>query len=219
METPAFNWRFVLYRLYDIYGCLLYVGRTNDIRGRFYQHSQVQPWWFEVAHATVEFLPDLATLIIAERSTIHAENPRYNVVRTTPVDVVAHKKRKLKEPKKPPRVIKQIDNRIPDYAREAIDEIGRVHDRAVAVIDKIAENDPVRAFHLMSDLMAQMQRYATQAAGLRALAALEIKESEGLSFKELAIRLGMSPTRAHQLVKAGEMYRNSEQREDVTDAG
>ncbi len=83
---------YCLYRFYDRFGNLLYVGRTNDLIRRFDQHEAGSvrddgqrrhdrtPWWHEVATVTVEHFPPGTTEWEArayERSQIEL-GTRYN---------------------------------------------------------------------------------------------------------------------------------------------
>lgn len=68
----------VLYRFFDSSNTLLYIGITNNIPHRLRSHSELQPWWEEVASATMEHYPDRDALEEAERSAIRTERPRHN---------------------------------------------------------------------------------------------------------------------------------------------
>lgn len=57
---------------------MLYVGVTRDMAARFHKHSIDKPWWPEVADASIEFLPDVDALHLAERLAIADEGPKYN---------------------------------------------------------------------------------------------------------------------------------------------
>lgn len=70
----------VLYRFFDSSNHLLYVGITNNLWYRISAHSKVQPWWSEVASATMEHYPDREVLAEAERTAIRLEHPRCNKV-------------------------------------------------------------------------------------------------------------------------------------------
>lgn len=69
----------VLYRFFNTAGVLLYVGITNSVWRRIASHEAVQPWWAEVASATMEHHPDRKSLTHAERAAIKSEHPLYNV--------------------------------------------------------------------------------------------------------------------------------------------
>lgn len=75
-----FTWTHLLYRLYDADDQLLYIGRTNNLKHRFNQHSGAQPWWGDVARSAVETQPDLDALKAAEKAAILAEKPKHNIV-------------------------------------------------------------------------------------------------------------------------------------------
>ena len=70
----------VLYRMFDRDNRLLYIGLTNNPKGRFGNHRDTQRWWDQVDHITVENFPSREELIKAERAAIEAEKPINNVV-------------------------------------------------------------------------------------------------------------------------------------------
>lgn len=71
-----------LYRFFDSYGRLLYVGRTSQPPARrFGQHASDKWWYQQVATRTVTYLPTLSALIDAEAEAIRRENPRHNKIR------------------------------------------------------------------------------------------------------------------------------------------
>lgn len=70
--------RTALYRLYDDGERLLYIGITTKPTYRFSQHSQSQPWWFQVTRHTLEWFDSRAEAEAAERDAIRAEVPRWN---------------------------------------------------------------------------------------------------------------------------------------------
>lgn len=72
--------RTCVYRLYDAEGELLYVGMSMNLAGRLSKHH-MRSWWPEVAETVVEWFPGREAAKAAERSAIHHENPRYNLVR------------------------------------------------------------------------------------------------------------------------------------------
>jgi hypothetical protein len=71
----------VLYRMFNRDGVLLYVGITNNPKGRFRTHSESQPWWSEVVNITLEHLPSRLHLQAAESNAIKNEGPLYNIAR------------------------------------------------------------------------------------------------------------------------------------------
>ena len=69
-----------VYRVYDESGQLLYVGLTNDITTRWYDHATHKPWWKIEAHRYEARW--YATRVIAraeEVKAIRTERPKYNV--------------------------------------------------------------------------------------------------------------------------------------------
>lgn len=69
----------VLYRMFDRDNVLLYVGLTNNPKGRFRTHSKTQEWWREVANITVQTFDSRKHLAAAEFTAIKDEKPLYNV--------------------------------------------------------------------------------------------------------------------------------------------
>lgn len=69
-----------LYRLYDRAGTLLYVGITSKPLNRLREHRQ-QPWWPEVdlVKLRLERFESRNAVLLAERTTIQAEHPLYNI--------------------------------------------------------------------------------------------------------------------------------------------
>lgn len=68
-----------LYRFYNGAGELLYVGITNDPPRRFAKHRGEKSWWTEVANITISHYPSRDALLDAERASIKAERPLYNI--------------------------------------------------------------------------------------------------------------------------------------------
>lgn len=82
--------RYTLYRFYDRGGCLLYVGLTGRPRSRWKEHSETQPWWPEVATATVEHFASVEDLSAAEVAAIREEMPKHNVAHQKPKPTCYH---------------------------------------------------------------------------------------------------------------------------------
>ena|ERR1035437_127174 len=77
-----------VYRLLDRTGAVLYIGCSqNPFGGRLYVHGSVQPWIKEVATVKVEWFPTWTDGRRAEAIAVRAENPRYNIDKSSP-DVV-----------------------------------------------------------------------------------------------------------------------------------
>lgn len=69
-----------LYRFFDKYGELLYVGITMDLPARMGSHRREKPWWTDVAWIEIEHYDNRAAALDAEATAIKSEGPRYNVV-------------------------------------------------------------------------------------------------------------------------------------------
>lgn len=70
----------VLYRIFDEDDALLYVGITNNPKGRILGHQSDKPWWPSVSTITLAHFPDREALEAAERVAVATEKPRFNVV-------------------------------------------------------------------------------------------------------------------------------------------
>lgn len=68
-----------VYRLFDNYGFLLYVGIAADPKARFGQHSKEKPWWPDVATWEVAWFRDRASAAAEEARAIVEEAPAYNL--------------------------------------------------------------------------------------------------------------------------------------------
>lgn len=71
-----------LYRFYSDQGQLLYVGITKDPAKRIEQHGDQKDWWSQVSGMTIEWYPDRATVLAAERRAIRVEHPAHNIQHT-----------------------------------------------------------------------------------------------------------------------------------------
>lgn len=69
---------FCLYRLYDKSNILLYIGKTVRGAYRIAEH-QDKPWFSQISFAKIESFENETALNTAEKESIKAENPKYNV--------------------------------------------------------------------------------------------------------------------------------------------
>lgn len=67
-----------LYRFYDTYGQLLYVGITRRGRGRFHDHAADKAWWAAVHTARIEHYETRQDALLAEAAAIRDEAPLHN---------------------------------------------------------------------------------------------------------------------------------------------
>lgn len=67
-----------VYRYYDRFGVLIYVGITKQGAVRNYQHNATQEWWSHVATQEVEHYPDRALAADRERELIRQHRPPFN---------------------------------------------------------------------------------------------------------------------------------------------
>jgi hypothetical protein len=70
----------VLYRCFDSYGRLLYVGITHDFTKRRREHRARSAWWPQVARVSTVIYPLRNQALVAERIAVRTELPVYNVV-------------------------------------------------------------------------------------------------------------------------------------------
>lgn len=76
-----------LYRCWDVYGHLIYVGITDDVARRKRDHARDKHWWPDVARVTVMAFPRRVEALWAEWAVITSCSPTYNksaVLPTTP---------------------------------------------------------------------------------------------------------------------------------------
>ena len=78
MATDALG-RTALYRLYERDGALLYVGITDDLSRRFWDHSRKKSWWRDVDGKMIWFYDDRSEAEEAETAAIYGEGPVHNV--------------------------------------------------------------------------------------------------------------------------------------------
>jgi len=69
----------LVYRMYDVDGRLLYVGQTSSMAERLRAHRTATPWFDEIACVTSVAVPDRASALAEEATTIREERPLYNV--------------------------------------------------------------------------------------------------------------------------------------------
>lgn len=70
----------VVYRMYDCYGDLLYVGMSTDLGNRLKQHGLGEKaFWRFVVRIEVEHFPTREAALTAERIAIEGEAPMYNL--------------------------------------------------------------------------------------------------------------------------------------------
>lgn len=73
--------RCALYRLYDEFDRLLYVGISDRPWKRFKQHERDKAWWKEVTRQVIEWKYDRAEALAAEGAAIATEAPVFNSAR------------------------------------------------------------------------------------------------------------------------------------------
>lgn len=73
-----------LYRCWDVYGHLIYVGITDDVERRKREHAKDKHWWPDVAKVTVMAFPRRIEALWAEWAVITTCSPTYNKSATLP---------------------------------------------------------------------------------------------------------------------------------------
>jgi predicted GIY-YIG superfamily endonuclease len=69
-----------VYRIYDATNHLLYVGLTNDLTTRWYDHATRKGWWkTEAHHFEARWYASRAIARAEEVKAIRTERPKYNV--------------------------------------------------------------------------------------------------------------------------------------------
>lgn len=67
-----------VYRMFDKYGQLVYIGVTGDLGRRLASHAEKR-WFPQVVQITLTWFPDREAAERAERAAIDAEQPRINI--------------------------------------------------------------------------------------------------------------------------------------------
>jgi predicted HTH domain antitoxin len=68
-----------LYRHYDSFGELLYVGISLNALNRLSQHREVSAWFSDIVKVTIQSLPNRHEALEAETKAILEEQPKYNI--------------------------------------------------------------------------------------------------------------------------------------------
>lgn len=68
-----------LYRHFDAFGRLLYVGISGSHLRRLAQHADGASWATDIASVTVDHYPTRAVAVAAERQAIRTERPAHNI--------------------------------------------------------------------------------------------------------------------------------------------
>lgn len=83
-DSPSYSYTLgpptTLYRLFDEFGRLLYVGITSSGPARFDQHARSKPWWPTVSSIQLDHHENRRAALAAERAAIASEAPLYNLV-------------------------------------------------------------------------------------------------------------------------------------------
>jgi hypothetical protein len=139
MTTPIVDARrladmHALYRMFDEHGHLLYIGITGDLGKRLGQHS-FKRWFPLVQRITLEWLPNRAAALVAERRAISAERPRYNLAVLQPPKEPPKKARrpvprKPEPPAAPRKLLDDLDEVLGDARVKLRDVIGLLRNLA-----------------------------------------------------------------------------------------
>jgi DNA-binding XRE family transcriptional regulator/predicted GIY-YIG superfamily endonuclease len=77
--------QYMIYRVYDDKGGLLYVGMSKSAMARVKDHFATSPWGKTACTITIEVVADREAALLAERSAIKAEKPMHNIVHAPPL--------------------------------------------------------------------------------------------------------------------------------------
>lgn len=69
-----------VYRCYDAYGELLYIGCAVDVAARMRTHKVMSQWHADVFSTTTEPHDTRIEALAAERAAIESEHPKFNVL-------------------------------------------------------------------------------------------------------------------------------------------
>lgn len=112
-----------LYRLYGANDVLLYVGTSIDPQDRWEQHARGKLWWSSVTRASVEWHPNRAAALAAERAAIKTEKPLHNDKATPDESVFPY--RGIRGPSSESRLRRAVAEH-----RSALDRLAVAVDRA-----------------------------------------------------------------------------------------
>lgn len=123
-----------LYRMFDDRDRLLYIGITGDLGKRLGQHS-FKRWFPLVQRITLEWLPNRAAALVAERRAISAEHPRYNLAvlqapKPPPKKARRPAPRKPEPPARPRKLLDDLDEVLGDARVKLRDVIGLLRNLA-----------------------------------------------------------------------------------------
>jgi predicted GIY-YIG superfamily endonuclease len=120
LMPPRWHEPAAVYRLWDAYGVLLYIGSAYDPEQRCKEHRK-KPWWPEVARRTEEWHESRGHAYSAELAAIATEGSKYNEMGTPGYVVPQTDKLKRRNALARPRalLIRQSDKLRRDIARAA----------------------------------------------------------------------------------------------------
>lgn len=67
-----------IYRIFNKFGELLYIGASCDPVSRLYAHDKTQQWATDISHIEVTWLPCRDDALAAEKAAILTESPKWN---------------------------------------------------------------------------------------------------------------------------------------------
>lgn len=123
--TQGVGWLGVttLYRAYNKFDVLLYVGITDSLDDRLAQHRMEKGWWPEVTQVTTHEFGSRLAALNAEAKAIFWEEPRYNVLGSPRYDADWEAKYHALEDERA-----RWEKRLSDHIHELIQEIVRLDD-------------------------------------------------------------------------------------------
>jgi hypothetical protein len=174
MSVISYTGRTALYRLFDADGALLYVGVSDNPRGRWNAHATEKPWWHEVADRKVIWLETRDEALAKETRAICDEHPRYNILGTEKHREVSGGRR-------------DIDVMTEPFLADILTSLAAIDDPAERARALGATLDAVPGYQ-------QWLRLARQQA-------LKDMRAEGMSYATIGKKLGISRARAQQIVE------------------
>lgn len=84
---------YYVYRIYDKFDRLLYVGRSNDVRRRIEEHKATSDWMRRAYRFTTQEYRTLEEVMAAEMGAITSERPLFNGVGNRPLKYIKPRKK------------------------------------------------------------------------------------------------------------------------------
>jgi hypothetical protein len=202
---------YALYRYFDSADTLLYIGKSGGLAAREKAHIRTSQWMQFAARSAIERCDSPDELGDAERVAIETEGPVFNrQYNDTPearerlrayLEGVGRLDLMPTIKERPIRRCPPGPGDMPEGLLEEITDIRAAFDRAITAA--LASPDAEQGFRDMSTLGDLSREMISEAASLRAHSAARAADAGALSVTQTASLLGVSRSRALQLVAAG----------------